>query len=47
MAATQQQVFAAPFDAVALGYDEAFTSSKIGQAQRAAVWRELARTFRS
>jgi len=47
MAATQQQVFAAPFDAVAAGYDEAFTSSKIGQAQRAVVWRELARTFRS
>jgi len=47
MAATQQQVFAAPFDAVAAGYDEAFTSSKIGQAQRAAVWRELANTFRS
>jgi len=47
MAATQQQVLAAPFDAVAAGYDEAFTSSKIGQAQRAVVWRELARTFRS
>lgn len=47
MPATQQQIFAAPFDAVAAGYDEAFTSSKIGQAQRAAVWRELAKTFRS
>src|SRR5690242_4319670 len=47
MATMQQQVLAAPFDAVAAGYDEAFTSSKIGQAQRAAVWRELAKTFRS
>lgn len=47
MAATQQQIFPAPFDAVAAGYDEAFTSSKIGQAQRAAVWRELAKAFRS
>jgi SAM-dependent methyltransferase len=36
----------APFDAVAVRYDETFTSSKIGQAQRVAVWRELAKTFR-
>jgi hypothetical protein len=28
-----------------LRYDETFTSSKIGQAQRASVWRELARVF--
>lgn len=47
MAATQQPVFAAPFDAVAARYDETFTLSKIGQAQRAAVWRELAKTFHS
>lgn len=39
------QVLAAPFDAVAAGYDETFTASKIGQAQRVAVWNELARTF--
>lgn len=35
----------APFDAVAEKYDEGFTFSKIGQAQRSAVWRELGRTF--
>jgi SAM-dependent methyltransferase len=37
----------APFDAVAETYDQVFTFSKIGQSQRAAVWKELARTFRS
>lgn len=47
MAATQQPVLAAPFDSVAARYDETFTLSKIGQAQRATVWRELAKTFRS
>ncbi|HEY6339389.1 MAG TPA: methyltransferase domain-containing protein [Candidatus Sulfotelmatobacter sp.] len=41
------QIYAAPFDAVAERYDETFTSSKIGQAQRAAVLSELAKTFRS
>lgn len=40
-----QQVYVAPFDAVAARYDETFSSSKIGQAQRAAVWTELAKTF--
>lgn len=45
MCATQQQVFSAPFDAVAAQYDESFTSSKIGQAQRESVWRELAKAF--
>jgi ubiquinone/menaquinone biosynthesis C-methylase UbiE len=47
MSVTQQIVYAAPFDAVAARYDETFTSSKIGQAQRASVWNELAKTFRS
>lgn len=47
MLVTQQQVYPAPFDAVAGRYDETFTSSRIGQAQRASVWSELARTFRS
>jgi ubiquinone/menaquinone biosynthesis C-methylase UbiE len=46
MSATQPQVYSAPFDAVAARYDETFTSSKIGQAQRASVWSELAKTFR-
>lgn len=36
-----------PFDAVAVRYDETFTSSQVGQAQRAAVWRELGKTFHS
>src|SRR5208282_4899799 len=47
MSATQQQFDPAPFDAVAARYDEAFTSSRIGRAQRASVWNELAKTFRS
>ena len=42
---TQQQTSSAPFDAVADRYDETFTSSVIGRAQRAAVWREFANTF--
>jgi ubiquinone/menaquinone biosynthesis C-methylase UbiE len=37
---------AAPFDAVAGTYDETFTNSLIGRAQRSATWRELDRTFR-
>ena len=45
MAATQPQILHAPFDAVAAQYDEVFTSSIIGQAQRAAVWKELAKAF--
>jgi ubiquinone/menaquinone biosynthesis C-methylase UbiE len=44
MSATQQ-FYSAPFDAVAARYDETFSLSKIGQAQRAAVWTELAKTF--
>jgi ubiquinone/menaquinone biosynthesis C-methylase UbiE len=45
MSATQQRIALAPFDAVAARYDETFTSSKIGQAQRASVWSELAKAF--
>src|SRR5581483_936614 len=47
MAATQVRINPAPFDSVAPRYDETFTFTNIGQAQRNAVWRELARTFRS
>ena len=47
MTAMQPQAYPAPFDAVAARYDKTFTSSLIGQAQRAAVWSELAQTFRS
>jgi ubiquinone/menaquinone biosynthesis C-methylase UbiE len=36
----------APFDAIARRYDEIFTNSRIGQAQRASVWKKLRRTFR-
>jgi ubiquinone/menaquinone biosynthesis C-methylase UbiE len=46
MLAAQPQVEAVPFDAVAASYDETFTTSTIGRAQRAAVWTELAKTFR-
>jgi ubiquinone/menaquinone biosynthesis C-methylase UbiE len=35
----------APFDSLAEGYDQGFTFSKIGRAQRSAVWKELGRTF--
>lgn len=37
----------APFDAIAKAYDQTFTNSQIGIAQRDAVWRELDATFRS
>jgi SAM-dependent methyltransferase len=36
---------AAPFDAVADAYDQGFTYSAIGQAQRGSVWRELSHAF--
>ena len=47
MSHAQTQFCSAPFDAVAARYDETFTLSKIGQAQRASVWKELGRTFDS
>jgi ubiquinone/menaquinone biosynthesis C-methylase UbiE len=37
---------AAPFDYVADNYDEVFTNSLIGRAQRDSVWEELDRCFR-
>jgi SAM-dependent methyltransferase len=40
-------LYTAPFDAVADRYDELFTESRIGQAQRASVWTELKNAFRS
>jgi len=46
MAIAPAQFYAAPFDAIAERYDERFTCSKIGQAQRASVWRELEKAFR-
>ncbi len=47
MAATQVRIDAAPFDGVADRYDDTFTFTRIGQAQRNAVWRDLATTFHS
>jgi SAM-dependent methyltransferase len=44
MAATPQ-VYAAPFDEAADRYDQVFTNSTIGRAQRLSVWEELAKTF--
>lgn len=35
----------APFDAVAGKYDDAFSNSPIGRAQRRSVWREMDRAF--
>jgi ubiquinone/menaquinone biosynthesis C-methylase UbiE len=45
MAVAKAQIYAAPFDAVAERYDETFTASKIGRAQRGSVWRELEKAF--
>jgi ubiquinone/menaquinone biosynthesis C-methylase UbiE len=46
MSFLQPQLYSAPFDAIADRYDEIFTTSKVGQAQRAAVWEELEKAFR-
>lgn len=45
MSAAPQQIYSAPFDAVASRYDETFTLSRIGRAQRASVWHELEQAF--
>jgi SAM-dependent methyltransferase len=37
--------YTVPFDAVADDYDELFTESRIGRAQRASVWSELKKAF--
>src|SRR4051794_57612 len=42
-----QQITPAPFDALAQHYDDTFTHSRIGRAQRAAVWAELGTAFRA
>lgn len=36
----------APFDTLAESYDEIFTETRTGRAQRASVWRELDRVFK-
>jgi ubiquinone/menaquinone biosynthesis C-methylase UbiE len=38
---------AAPFDAIADTYDESFSDSSVGRAQRRMVWLETDRTFRA
>jgi len=43
--AAGSQVYAAPFDEAASRYDQVFTNSTIGRAQRLSVWEELAKTF--
>ena len=45
MSATQPYIGSAPFDAVADSYDQVFTESKIGQAQRASVWTQVEKAF--
>jgi ubiquinone/menaquinone biosynthesis C-methylase UbiE len=45
MSTAHAEFVQAPFDALAEGYDQAFTFSNVGRAQRSAVWHELARTF--
>src|SRR5437660_1341180 len=46
MSVTQSPIYPAPFDVVADRYDDSFTSSKIGQVQRASVWSEVGKVFR-
>jgi ubiquinone/menaquinone biosynthesis C-methylase UbiE len=45
MSAVQPTFSPVPFDTVAARYDETFTNSRIGQAQRKAVWSELRQAF--
>src|ERR1700723_3223874 len=46
MAVVQAQSAVAPFDAIAGRYDESFTNSMVGAAQRASVWKKLEKAFR-
>lgn len=43
----QAASYSVPFDAIAEQYDRTFSSSIIGQLQRAAVWREFRKSFRA
>jgi len=47
MLSMPRPLYAAPFDALADRYDESFSESRIGQAQRSAVWKELEKSFHS
>ncbi len=46
MSVSPAPVYAAPFDALAERYDQTFSFSMIGLAQRAAVWKKLEKAFR-
>jgi SAM-dependent methyltransferase len=41
------QTLEAPFDSIALTYDDTFSNSPIGRAQRSAVWKEMDRAFQA
>jgi ubiquinone/menaquinone biosynthesis C-methylase UbiE len=45
MLSVHRPLYAAPFDAVADHYDELFSDSRIGQAQRQSVWAEAKKVF--
>lgn len=45
MSSADSPLYVAPFDAVADHYDETFTESRIGRAQRESVWTELNQAF--
>ena len=45
MSAVQSNLSRAPFDGIADAYDTTFTYSRIGQAQRALVWRVFCEAF--
>ena len=47
MTTAQLNFDAAPFDVLAEKYDQLFTFSRIGRAQRAATWKAMAETFRA
>jgi ubiquinone/menaquinone biosynthesis C-methylase UbiE len=41
------RILEAPFDSIAPTYDDAFSNSPIGSAQRSAVWKEMDRVFQT
>jgi ubiquinone/menaquinone biosynthesis C-methylase UbiE len=45
MAGTLQNSIPAPFDSIASTYDETFSASPVGRAQRGSVWNEITRAF--
>ena len=45
IAAAEREIALAPFDELAEQYDEMFTNSLVGRAQRAVIWGMLSQTF--